>query len=369
LNLGKIILFSVFLCQLVLAEGVSFQVSSTALTTQTGTTNEDGDPESNLINDLKYLAVSNWLQSYLGNRYTLFDKYVTPEFAEKYILDYKVSRANPSGGIDLVGHLDGDSLKKWVRLVESKTKGSNQIKPLWIVSSNLPGLSVSPRDTANKLNNSSTLQLLSQLTQAPLQKLNSKLIPADSSINLEAPPKNSSEIQSLCSLAARQGQTLVIWEAFTACGGCSTPRFDIFVYNTQTQLLSFVVGDDLSLPTRDLSNPDAMKRNLAPIFQQFQNEWENAFSEGSIQEVSYRIVLENVDSYRTLKLLEGELSRGNGFGNPTLKKVASKTAEYEIKSTLSVTEVGQRLQETQLPGVKTQVSKVDSSTLSVKLIR
>ncbi len=372
MSLGKIILCVLFLSQSVWAEGVPFQVSSSALNSQPSApanSVENVDPETTLINDLKYLAVSNWLQSYLGSRYPQFDKYITPEFAEKYILDYKIARTNPSGGLDLVGHLDGDSLKKWIRLMESKTKGSNQIKPLLIVSSNLPGFKLSAEETASKMRDSSTIQLLAQLTQQPLQRLNTKLTPLDSSINIDSPPKSSSEIQSLSSIASRRGDTLVIWETFTNCAGCSSPRFDIFVYNTSTQNLAFVVGEDINLSQRDFSNSETVKRSLNPVFQQFQSALENAFSEGTIHDASYKIIFESVDSYRTLKVVENELSRGNGFSSPVFKKASGKSAEYEIKSSLTLEELAQRIQGINLSGLKPQISKVDSITLSVKLLK
>ena len=370
MNLGKLAALFFLLSQLVLAEGVPFQVSSKELKTpqpSEGQTTENIDPESGMINDLKYMAISNWLQSYLGPRFTQFDRYVTPEFAEKYILDYKVTRSNPPGAIELIGHLDGDSLKKWVRLVESKNKGSNQIKPLWIVSSNLPAFNLSPSEMSTKIKDSTTLQLLSQLTQNPFQKLNTRIAPLDSSINLEAPPKNESEIQSLTSWAARQGDTLVVWEAFTTCSGCSVPRFDIFVYNTKTQELAFAVGDDVTLSSRDLSNSEVLKRTLLPVFQQFQAALENSFSEGTIQDVSFKIIFENVDSYRTLKMAESSLSRDNGISSLVFKRARDKTAEYAIKSSLTTEELAQKLQNQ--PGFKAQVSRVDSSTLSVKFLR
>lgn len=373
MSLDKLLFWTLVFSKFLLAEGVPFHVSSSMLPTPTtvpGQAVENNDPESGLINDLKYLAVSNWLQTYLGPRYTQFDKLITPEFAEKYILDYKVNRSNqPAGTLDLIGHIDGDSLKKWIRLVDSKSKGSNQIKPLFIISSNLSGLNISPSETASKIRDSAVAQTIAQMTQGPVQKLNARLIPIDSGFNLEAPPKNSSEIQSLISLANRRGETLVVWAALSACPGCSTPRFDIFVYNTNSQTLAFVVGDDLSLNSRDIGNQEILKKSLTPIFQQFQTELENMFSEGTVLETPYRLIVDSVDSYRTLKVAEAELSRGNGFSIPVFKKAVGKTVEYGIKSSLSLDELAQKIQSTSVPGFKTQVSKLDSSSLVLKYLK
>ncbi|MFM8316507.1 MAG: hypothetical protein ACKOA8_19675 [Deltaproteobacteria bacterium] len=380
MNFGKLILGSLIITRLLLAEGEPFRVSSSSLTPQQSSTGqatpgdsqstEGVDTESNLISDLKYLAVSNWLQNFLGQRYTHFDKYVTPEFAEKYILDYKVARSNqPAGNLDLVGHLDTDSLKKWVRLMDSKSKGSNQIKPLWILSSNIPGLSLSPSETAAKIQDSSTAQLLHQLAQNSVQKLNAKLSPLETSLSMEAPPKNSSEIQSLTQYASRLGDTLVVWGNLSLCPGCTQPRFDILVYTTQSQTLSFVVGDDLQMSSKEIPQTESLKKSVLPIYQQFQNELENAFSEGWIQDTPYKLIIETIDSYRVLKLVETELSRGNGFSSPVFKKAMGKSAEYEIKSALSIEELGQRIQAATIPGFKSQVSRLDSSTLLVKYSR
>lgn len=376
MNIGRFFLFIFFLTKLAFAEGVPFKVSSSSLSTPqasstpTDLSAENEDHESNLINDLKYLAVSNWLQTYLGPRYTQFDKHITPEFAEKYILDYKVGRNSaPSGGLELSGHLDGDALKRWVRLIDSKSKASSQIKPLFILSSNLPGLNIAPSETSNKIKESSIAQLLYQLTQFQFKKLNTQLTPLDSSVGLDSPPTQSSEVQRLTRSASQKGSSLVVWETFSTCPGCPNPRIDIFVYNNENSNLAFVVGDDLLNSWRELNNTEVLKKSLLPIFQQFQTELENVFSEGSIHENSFKIVIENVDSYRTLKIAEAELNRGMGGSSLILKKAANKSAEYELKSSLAIEELGQRIQGTVIPGLKTQVSKADSTTLVLKLNR
>lgn len=372
MNLDKIILLVLLFTQLVFAEGIPFQVSSKDLNTQqTATTQntEEVDLESQTINDLKYLAVSNWLQSFLGPKFSQFDKFVTPEFAEKYILDYKVSHSNQPRIIELIGHLDGDSLKKWIRLVDSKAKGANQIKPLWIVSSNLPGFNLLPSEMGNKIKESSTLQLLAHLTQTPFQKLNAKIVPLETAINLETPPKSKSSIQDLTSWASRQGDSLIIWETFTTCPGCTNPRFDIFVYNTNTESLAFVVGDDINISMRDFGNTESLKRHLLPIFQQFQSSLENSFSEGSIHDKTFTIIFENIDSYRSLKLAESVLNVNNGITSSVFNKAKDKTAEYEIRTSQSAEEVAQKLEGSSLGALKLQVSRKSSSTLGVKIIK
>lgn len=373
MNIAKLFLGLCLFSFWAFGEGVPFKVSSSALSNPTASpapTDTESDLETNLINDLKYLAVSNFLQNHLGAKYNQFDKFVTPDFSEKYILDYKVTRGGGSPGtVELVGHLDGDALKRWARLIESKTRGSNQIKPLFILSSNLPGLSFSPADTSLRQRDSSIAQVLGQMTQLQLKKLNTQLTPLDTSLGLDAPPKNISEIQSLTSSALRRGDSLVIWETISVCPGCVNPRLDIFVYNSQTQSLAFAIGDDLNISGRDLSNSELFKKSVGPLFQQFQSELENALSSGTLQELTMKIIFENVDSYRTLKVLETQLNQGNGYNSPVLKKVSGKSAEYEIKSTLNIDELGAKVQTNLPPGLKPQVGKADSSTLIVKFTK
>jgi hypothetical protein len=373
LNLGKWILSALVLSNVIIAEGIPFRVSSSALapTTTTlpqGKPTQDSDPEANLINDLKFLAVSNWLQTYLGPKYSQFERFVTPEFAEKYILDYKVNHSNqPTGNLDLIGHLDGDSLKKWVRLVESKAKGSNQIKPLFIMSSNLPDMIFSPSDTSTNARDSHTGQVVEHLTQQQFQKLNAKIYPLDSLMSFESPPRSNADIQSLTAQAARLGYSMVIWEAFTTCPGCTQNRFDIFVYNNSSQNLSFVTGDDVQGSVKEWGNTELLKKSLTPVFQQLQAELENAFSEGMMQEVNYKLVIDGVDSYRALKVAESELEQESGFSNPVFKKAVGKTAEYQIRTALSLEELIQKIQGTPFPGYKSQVSRLDSTTVLLRL--
>ena len=373
MNIVKLVLALCFISQWAFGEGVPFKVSSSELSNPPSTSTQlgtDGDLESNLINDLKYLAVSNFLQNHLGAKYNQFDKFITPEFSEKYILDYKITRGGGAPGtVELVGHLDGDSLKRWARLVESKARGSNQIKPLFILSSNLSGLSFSPADTSLRQKDSSIAQILTQMTQFQLKKLNTQLTALDTSIGLDAPPKNNSEIESLTSSALRRGESLVIWETISICPGCTNPRLDIFVYNSQTQNLVFAIGDDLNISGRDVINSELFKKSIGPLFQQFQNELENALSSGTLQELTMKIIFENVDSYRTLKVLETQLNQGNGYNTPVLKKVSGKSAEYEIKSTLTIDELGAKVQASLPPVLRPQVGKADNSTLIVKFTK
>lgn len=373
MSIVKLVLSFCLWVTLAIAEGVPFKVSSSSLSvppSSVAQNNTEEDSESTLINDLKYLAVSNFLQNYLGARYTQFDKFITPEFSEKYILDYKVIRSGAgTTGLELVGHLDGDALKRWVRLVDSKTRGSNQIRPLFILSSNLPGLSFSPAETSLRLRDSAIAQILSQMTQAQLKKLNTQLVPLDSSLGLEAPPKNESEVQSLTGSATRRGESMVIWETLSLCPGCTSPRLDIFIYNGQTQNLAFVVGDDLSITGRDFTNTEMFRKSLTPVFQQFHTELENALSAGTLQEKSFKVIFENIESYKTLKAIETQLNQGNGYHTPVLKKVAAKSAEYEIKSSIPVEELGTKIQSTLPSGLKPQVTRSDDSSLIVKFTK
>ena len=373
MNLGKFIFVILVITQMVWAEGVPFTVSSSSIVKNPNTSvseAQNSDPETTLISDLKYLAVANWLQTYLGQRFTQFDKYITPDFAEKYIFDYKLNRqAQPAGTLELVGHLDGDSLKKWIRLIDSKSRGSNQIRPLFIVSSNLPGFIISPIETASRSKDSLIIQILNQMAQEKLRKLNAGLTPLDGPCSLEAPPKNNSEIQTLISIANRGNETLVVWAALTACPGCNSTRIDLFLFNTYSQNLTFVVGDDLILSARDLGNPNLLRRVLTPVFLAFQTELENAFSEDTLKEMPFKLIIDNIDSFRLLKLAETGLSRGNGFSAPIFKKAAGKTAEFEIKSALSIEELTQRIEASPLAGFKNQVTRVDGSTLVVRYFR
>lgn len=91
---------------LALASGVEFRVSASEL----GGGADDGDSTSAR---LKQRAVQNFLRRALGNRYASVERKITPEFAERYVLDYKTQRG--PRGMEILGHLDGDALKSWAR--------------------------------------------------------------------------------------------------------------------------------------------------------------------------------------------------------------------------------------------------------------
>src|SRR4051794_12741866 len=113
-------LLVLFLSQLALAEGVPFVLSSSSLPPS-----PDDVRQTALIGRLKYQAVVDYLQRLMGSRYSKYEELVTPEFAEKYVLDYQVNRLPGKSAIELNGHLDGDALKRWVRVTETKAAGTS----------------------------------------------------------------------------------------------------------------------------------------------------------------------------------------------------------------------------------------------------
>src|SRR5262245_54194114 len=92
-----------------------FKISSAQLSA------EDTADTQSMLAKLKHSAIIAFL-SRVGLDHKSLEEVVTPEFADQYIVDYKVSRRG--GNTELSGHLDADGLRRWARLAQTKSRGN-----------------------------------------------------------------------------------------------------------------------------------------------------------------------------------------------------------------------------------------------------
>ncbi len=370
MNSVKRILVSIFLlfsfC--LYAEEIPFSVSGNPGPTAQGAPNlDDPEQQASLIAELKTRAINEWLQGYLGNRFPQFEKQITPDFAEKYISDYKVARlGNDRNTMQLTGHIDGDSLKRWVRLSETK-KGTNVIRPVFLLSSTIPGLTMSPGETSERIRNSPLAEGIFTQVNHQFQRLNAKLYAADRPAPLSNPPKDENDIYSLRDYGNQMGNSnTAVWVYLAPCASCGGARIDTFLYSLSSTRLVFALSEDLPLQPKDFSNPERIKAVLAPVFQQFHLEFESAVSEGKLLSSSFRIIVEGLESYRLYKLIENEMNRMDFISQPTLKQVVSHAAEFNVLSSLPSDELAQRIQSVDFNGYHLKPQRVDPRAIYVR---
>lgn len=342
-------------------------VNAPAPTTSGQPATEDNSGE--LLGRLKQDAVIFWLRQYLGNKASTLEKMVTPDFAETYILDYKLSRSGANKEIiQLSGHLDDEALKGWVRLSETKGKGSSQIRPLLIISANLPGMSTPTVDYFTQTGNSAFSQQVTQMVNQEVQKFNLRTTLASGVVGT-TPPRNEREIVTLRDGSSQEGANTAIWVYLNQCKSCEFPRLDIYLYSFMNPRLLSVQSDDLTISVKDLGNTEKLKSALVPIFNEFHQEFERVIAEGKLNSAPLTVTIEGIDNYLSYRKIEYSLSRQSYLGQMVPHAFVQNTAQFEAVSSLGAEEVARRIQESVQPEIKLSPIRVDSRNIVMRYSR
>lgn len=317
--------------------------------------------DSDTLAGLKQKAVANWLQKNMGDRFAPVESQITADFAERYILNYKLGRsaANPDW-LELSGYLDEDSLRKWVRLTETKGKGSSQLRPLYLLTSSLPGLSLKAGDTLESVRDTALGKASLGLLTGEFLKLNSRPIPATGSFSFLNPPKDERGTTALRDSAARDGANTAVWLNLTQCSGCDGPRVDLYLYSFSNLRLVTVQSEEIALAPKDYGNLERIQELLKPIFQAFHQELESVITEERLTAVPLRVSIEGVDSYRVYKQLEVSLGKIDTLRQVVPKAFSYRTAEFEGMTTQSAEDLARRIQQVSLGRAQLKTVRIDS---------
>ncbi len=336
------------LCGLAFAAGATFSVTATDDTQQ--------------LPDLKQRAVLEFLQRYLGERYDQYAPQVTADFAEGYILDYKVGKAG--NRLQVIGHLDAERLKGWIRLAETK-KGSTGVKPMLVISSTIPGLTISPSQTGARVREGALGQTLQAEAAAAFQKVNAKLgVPGGP--GLSHPPRIDSELRALRDYGNSEGYSVALWAHLVPCRTCGGARLDLFLYNLSQARRVLAKSEDLPLSGGDFNSSPRLKTVLKAPFAAFRNDLEALVSSGQIFSAAYFLTVEGVENYRVYKLIESGLGELDYIIQSVMKFSSPKIAEFEILTTLPGQELLSRLDNESFSGFDLKPVRVDSHNLVMR---
>lgn len=349
-------------------EGVAFTESGPLGTPAPGQT----DLQATAIAQLKYQAISNYLAQYLGPRFAQFEKMISKDFGEKYILDYKVGKSSKDKTqIELVGHLDANGLKRWVRLMETKGKSNSGMTPVLVVSSSVPGYPLISWDTPIRLRDSAVAQSLQSSAGAVLQKFNIKLSVADlNGLTLREPPKGESDISNLKSAASHGGaHNSVLWMHVEPCKSCGGLRLDSFFYNLAQNRRVVARSDDLTLSPTDVGNVTKFKNAIKQPMAQLQTDIEEAFSSGAAFGSNYIVRIEGIENYASFKNIEDELTRLDCVLQLVPRAAEKNSASFKLLASVSVDELSQRLAQEPFPGFRLKPQSSDSRSLVMQYVK
>ncbi len=325
-----------------------------------------GAGENDNIGDLKQRAIIEYLQAFLGARYEGYASQVTPEFAERYVQDYKVSRQG--GRIQITGHLDSDGLKGWIRLSETK-HGANSVKPVLLLSSAIPGLTITPSQTAAKTRENGMGQVFLSETSSAFQKLNTRLGVTGSSINLSQPPRSESELKRLQDYGAGDGFNSALWLHLVPCKTCGGARLDMHFYNLNPVRQVLARSDELPLSASDFANSSRLKQAMKVPITALKADIEDKIANGALFSNAYRLTIEGLENYRAFKVVQNAMGETDFIIQANLKRSEPKMAEYEVLSLLSAEELAARLDGETFDGFKLKTVRVDAPSVVVKFGR
>lgn len=349
---------------MLLAEGVPFSETSDPVTAKSGS-------QTSLITELKYRAVQNWLKNYLGSRYTQFEKQVTIEFSEKYILDYKVSRSsNNKAQVELQGHLDADQLKAWIRVMDARSRGNTAISPSIILSSTVPGVSFSSAETLNRLRDSSLLQSLYSVVLSHIQKFNIHPVSCDlSGLSYNKPPTSETDILRFQEQAKCGTANSALWFNLSQCRNCNGFTLEVYFYSFNVSKVLLARSDDISLPASDYGNPAKTKVAFKPAGTQLAQDFDALIGSGVLQSRSYAVTIEGIDSYQAYKAIDSGLDNLDYVTQVSLKAARNNNTIYEVFSPLTPEEIAAKINAQSFNGFSLKTVRVDSTALVMRYLK
>jgi hypothetical protein len=350
-------------CQLALADGVPFAISSASLPPS-----PDDVHQTALIARLKYQAVADYLQRLMGNRFSQVENQVTPDFTERFVLDYQVNRSGRNA-LELSGHLDSDALKRWVRVTETKAAGASSLKPAFILSSTFPGMTVQPKDTATRVHDMVVGQTLFALMSAVFSKVNAHLSTiSDGGLSLSEPPKRDSDFRALREYGASAGRNAVAWVHLSACKGCGT-RVDMYLYNLTQNRLIVAKSEQVALDSPDFGSPERIRGAVREMLHDFSSDFEDSISSGTLFSAAYRLTVEGVDSYRAFVDIENGLGNQDFIVQAVVKHSEPNVAEFQVLSPLGPRELSAHFNGANFGGFALKPVRVDSGNLVVRYLK
>ena len=369
----------ILLASTAFGEGVPFTISSRDLpppeeakplkkgASPAPTANADDEAEGGSSNDLtsrlKHQAVINYLQSHLGSRYSKYEEKITSNFAEKYILEYKITRpANEKRVIILSGSLDSDSLKRWLRKFEIKSSGASGLSPMFLVSAD-PG-PMRAAETSASVKSGISESVYAQL-QVYLNRFNASMVPFSGSVN-NTPPRTESEIRALGDVGQGRNSNSAVWIHFSQCPSCGGSRVDLLFYYFPQSRLALGKSEDLPFDFREGAHTERAKKAVKSAIDEFATGLTELIEQGTLFSSVHTLAVDGLDSLRAFKQLDNGLARLDFVTRVVLKKTEPTRVEYEILSGLSSEELMQRLQSNAFGGFKLKAAGTSGSSLQMR---
>lgn len=319
-------------------------------------------PLKSLLARLKQDAVILWMRNQLGDKASNFEKKVTPEFAESYILDYRVDRKGENKNIiQLSGHLDTDALKGWLRVSETKMASGSQLKLALVISF----------QSATELSDEQENNLFAATEKGLNQELKKLRLSVSSPFPppFSLPPKGEAGISQLSQFFEPKGFNTVIWLHINQCATCPGARLDLYSYSLSQNFLMTALSEEVPGLLNSLKSSDGVNQLCEPFFKDFQKDFERAIAEGKTKSALVTLTIDGIGNYRDYKKLEYVLSQQSFWSDWVPKSFTQSTAQFEALSPLNASDVARRIEALSLSSGKLQLVRVDSRNVVMRYSR
>ena len=323
---------------------------------------EAGDDTVSL---LKQKAVVTYLQKQMGSRYASVAEQVTSEFSENYILDYQVGKKGKQ--TEVTGHLDAKSLMRWVRLSETKSRTGGAIRTAFVITSDFPQATLAAGDTNSQMQTQPTAKILHALAIGAVEKFNVSLTGVDGKFPLSQPVRQESEVRALRDYGGSASVNTVLWAHVSPCASCGGGKLSLYFYNLFQDRAAVVTSRNLKMDATQIASGTGLREAFAPAFEELRTNLEDVISSGALSSRVYKVVFENIRTYKGFRQLQQEMPKLDFVAKATLKRTEPFVAEYEVFSTMPATEISQRFQSTEFDGFQLQPVHADGTNVTLKL--
>ncbi len=335
-----------------LAEGVPFTIAG-------------DDIGEDTVSQLKQKAIVNYLQRQMGSRYATVAEQVTPEFAENYILDYQVGKKGRQ--TEVTGHIDAKSIMRWVRLSETKSHTGGAIRTALVITSEYPEASLSASDTSSRIQNQPAAKVIHQLATEATQSFNVTLSAVDGRFPLSAPVRQESDVRTLRDFGATAAVNTVLWVHLTPCQSCGGGKLSLYFYNLFQDRPAVVESKNVKVSGAQMASGAGLKEDLAAAFTDLSAKLEDVISSGTLSSRVYKVVIENIRTYKGFRQVQQEMAKVDFVARATLKRTEPFVAEYEVYSPMSAADLSQRFQSMETEGFQLQGVRADAGSVTLKL--
>lgn len=341
------------------AEGESFKISAPIpeeLITQTG----------KFAMDLKHQAVVRWLKNYMKDNFAAVEEKVTQEFTEKYVLDF-TRRKYFSGKpfMEVKGHLDDKGLKEWARIASVKSENSS-LNPLLVLSSDFPDNTISPAETASKVDSTKYAKVMRTLLDTSLAKLNVslKIVPFNR-FPLSKPARSKNEIEALREVGLSTDSKTALWVHLSSCYSCGGAKLDMYLYNFDQNRIATADTEDLALAQSDLASESRLNETLGRPVSDFVQRLEQVISKGALFSSVFNLAVKGIP-YTSHNLLVDALAKLDYVVRISLRSMEPDGAEFEVMSSVGPAEFSERIGRAKFPQFNLKVLGIDSDSLTVR---